>query len=268
MQRRSAAFTLIELLVVIGIIGLLLAFLLPAMEKARHKAYIDACASNLRQIGQALSLYSNENHGHYPRTLYVPGAPVTAGTGATAADPFLPNSVSANDVTAPLWLLARVEKLPTKLYVCPYNDVNEFEADAARPDAQANFTKYAKNLGYSYANPYPDDAAASKGYKLTGKTVPSFAVMADLNPGLSVPRKADPFLPTPTSPTSEMRYANSDNHEREGENVLFADGHVIYSITPFCGAADDNIYTAQGAAKPNLLASPAGPTDSVLLPAD
>jgi prepilin-type N-terminal cleavage/methylation domain-containing protein/prepilin-type processing-associated H-X9-DG protein len=260
------AFTLIEILVVIGIIGLLMGFLLPTMEKARHKGYIQACASNLRQIGQALSIYSNENHGFYPRTAYVAGqAPVAGSAAAGVTDPL---ALPANDVTAPLWLLARAEHLPTQVFMCPYNDVNEFEADKGDPQKQANFTNYAKNLGYSYANPYPDAAAVSKGYKLTNKVPAGFTLMADLNPGVSANRKSDVFLPNPKSPTTEMRYGNSENHEREGQNVLFADGHVTYSLTPFVGIGDDNVYTSQAAAKPTVMASPAGPGDSVLLPVD
>src|SRR4051812_44944869 len=69
--RPRSAFTLIEVLVVIAIIGVLIAILLPAVEKVRHKGYIDSCASNLHQLGQALAMYSNDNHGSYPRTIYV-----------------------------------------------------------------------------------------------------------------------------------------------------------------------------------------------------
>lgn len=259
------AFTLVEILVVIGIIGLLLGFLLPSLEKARHKAYIDACASNLRQIGQAIAMYANENHGNYPRTRYVAGTPPTAGTAAMNSDPL---GVLANDMTAPLWLLARVERLPTKLFVCPYNDVNEFTEDKAAPLSQSNFTDYRKNLGYSYANPYPDPAVATGGYKLTNRLPAQFAVMADLNPGVSTARKADPFLPVPSSSTADMRYGNSDNHEREGQNVLYADGHVEYQLTPFAGLDGDNVYTAQAAVKPTLMTSPVSAGDSVLLPVD
>ena len=61
------AFSLLEILVVIGIIALWMALLLPALEKAREDAVAVKCANNLRQIGAALSMYGNENHGNCPR---------------------------------------------------------------------------------------------------------------------------------------------------------------------------------------------------------
>ena len=65
-RRRAAAFTLDELLVVIGIIAVLLALLLPAMNKARESARGVACGSNLRQIGIGLLMYANENRQRLP----------------------------------------------------------------------------------------------------------------------------------------------------------------------------------------------------------
>src|SRR5947209_7904888 len=59
-RRRRGAFTLIELLVVIGIIGLLIAILLPALSVARERSRRTACMANLRAIWQAHQIYMSE----------------------------------------------------------------------------------------------------------------------------------------------------------------------------------------------------------------
>jgi prepilin-type N-terminal cleavage/methylation domain-containing protein/prepilin-type processing-associated H-X9-DG protein len=61
-MKRKNAFTLVELLVVIGIISVLISMLLPALNKAREAAKKIACASNMRQIGQAMRMYGNDNN--------------------------------------------------------------------------------------------------------------------------------------------------------------------------------------------------------------
>lgn len=64
--RRAVAFTLIELLVVIGVIGLLISILLPAMNKAREQARGITCASQEKQLLIAFLMYVNENRGATP----------------------------------------------------------------------------------------------------------------------------------------------------------------------------------------------------------
>lgn len=66
------AFTLVELLVVIGIMGVLIAMLLPALISAQRSARTIQCASNIRSICAALLAYAGENRGAFPPNISIP----------------------------------------------------------------------------------------------------------------------------------------------------------------------------------------------------
>ena len=67
-KQKCVGFTLIELLVVICIIAIITAILLPVIVSARRRAYQTTATNNLRQIGQAVAMYNQDNDEHFPRT--------------------------------------------------------------------------------------------------------------------------------------------------------------------------------------------------------
>src|SRR5262249_37861077 len=129
--RRPSGFTLIELLVVIAIIGVLIALLLPAVQKVREAANRTTCQNNLRQMGIAL-------HNHEQAVGWFPPGMVT-GTSSGKDDMFqagasglallLPYIEQGN--VGNLWVEkgkgwydpanAAASQTPIKLFYCPSN---------------------------------------------------------------------------------------------------------------------------------------------------
>jgi len=174
----------------------------------------------------ALTIYEQENHGLFPRGVWVPERRLLVGTNAAAPDPFGAGGPGPNDVTANAFVLIRAEKLPTSIIADPYTDEIPFSPDTAVPSMRSNFADWHLNLAFSFADPYPDLNAVHAGYKVDGKLPAAFVVAADRNPGTGAGN-------------------NSRNHEGEGQNVLWSDGHVEWQTTTQCGVNGDDIYVNQ-----------------------
>lgn len=123
-SRQSAppdAFTLIELLVVIAIIGILASLLLPALARSKAKAKDIACVNNLKQLGVAVRMYSDENDGKLPLAEPLPTMPSTS--------PPLPRIC---DLLAP-HLGYHTNALPqtASVFRCPADNTRRFEDNGA-----------------------------------------------------------------------------------------------------------------------------------------
>jgi prepilin-type N-terminal cleavage/methylation domain-containing protein/prepilin-type processing-associated H-X9-DG protein len=103
---RKGGFTLLELLVVIGIIALLLAILLPALNKARRASQTTACLGNLHSIGQAMVMYASDNRGWLPGSGWTSGRQFWSSTSPASSVTFTstncPTINESNDWVGPL----------------------------------------------------------------------------------------------------------------------------------------------------------------------
>jgi prepilin-type N-terminal cleavage/methylation domain-containing protein len=288
-------FSAVELLVVVGILVILISIFVPYILKIRETDHRVQCANNLRGLFSGLSQYAALNNGNYPRVVYNElndPSGYTCYTGADGGNPFAKNSsVQPNDVTASLWLLVRLQFNKPQDFICPStrDDADPLEDATGHSipvDRRGNF-RGPNNLSYSYASPF----SAASGYQLNDTRRADFAVMADKNPGVGngsdVTAASDIVDDATDQQRAAFARANSHNHGRAGQNVLYADSHVEFRATPYCGATDvnhpewrDNIYTVL-AAKPvekgqnppangNGVAGtnvgPAWPFDSYLVP--
>lgn len=253
------AFSLVELLVLLAILIILSSIFVPFLLRTRETERRVRCTDNLRVIQQALKAYATANGNNLPRVTYEPSRSPTgyvAYTGADSPDPFARGSnVRPNDVTASLWLLVRAGLVAPSRFICPSTD------DAANPAASGQRSNFGgrKELSYSYTSPF----SAAPGYRLNTDLLKfDFAVLADKNAGTGGGDEvtgpaydAGPFA---------LARANSNNHGEAGQNVLYADGHVQFQPTTYCGVGDgavrDNIYTAVSAAPLTEGAEPTGAT--------
>jgi prepilin-type processing-associated H-X9-DG protein len=136
----------------------LVGFLAPSLCRSRETANRVKCASNLRQMGQAIMLYAQSNGGAFP--------------------PDLATALRTQDITA-------------EVFCCPSSNAEKALGDTPDAAATALAADPHKHLSYGY-----------------------------VGAGLS--------LSTPNADEVIVAYDLLDNHDRDGANLLYADGHISW----------------------------------------
>lgn len=222
-RKTKHAFTLVELLVVIGIIGLLVAILLPALGKARAQAQTLKCLSNLRQMGIAFTMYANAQKG------YLPYPTTTFGESAmwySAVDPYLTRNIGDAQRTG----VAATRSYATYKQ-CPVYDTFDGNRSGTAQDTTKEFARtYKMNSMLRHNNPYGPA-------KIT--EVPRSAEFVVLGDGVSLDQvgpvdnqyDSGQFSMEVNNITSGSQTWPALRH-KGGANILFVDGHASTVVLP------------------------------------
>ncbi|HWE92995.1 MAG TPA: DUF1559 domain-containing protein [Tepidisphaeraceae bacterium] len=272
--------SLTDLCIVLVVLVLLFGATIPALlSTAGESSNRVKCAANLRQIGLGMIMYANgERNGSFPRTYFNQDSSslLSDTTGYNVKDGFNhergPSPVGDNNVTASLFLLLKTMDITSEVFICPstpgrpgFTNGQSAQSDAAVQNA-SNWASIPLNMTYSVNVMFPSRAAIPTGWRWNYALSSNFAIAADISSGAQGLTTISPGA-TP----EQFRAVNSPNHNGDGQNVLFADGHVEFSSTPFCGAvrasatAKDNVYTS-GSSVQTIGQMPVDSEDSVMLP--
>jgi len=266
-SRRLSGFALRDLLAVFGVAAAFFIFGFPTLAHRPHLNQREVCAFNLKGIGTSCKIYANENQERWPTPAFrhqaidnegidylagnhVNSLPVEPGEvgyqrefESTSETPqTLDGGSTAVSVTRGFWLLVRSGDLNEEFFICPSSGDYVGEVNLLFPEENYDFAGY-HNISYGYQVPFgpretrPREGAdnrkpfaADKGPYYLNTFEPTF------QSGSRQPVTFD-------DPQGRWRRYNSPNHHGQGQNVLFADGHVSFAETPAVGVHGDNIYT-------------------------
>jgi prepilin-type processing-associated H-X9-DG protein len=260
-MQHKRGLSLLHVIAVIFAIAFLLAIMMPSLGKVKKIHPRIVCGTNLKGLGTACSVYSDDYDDRFPQ---LPGSGPWSkqlGFAYNLAEPdFKKGGAQSNvDRTIPAswYLLVREADVSPKNFVCPLDGGITVFDDGIRnnPDIVLFWdfgSEPHKHVSYAMQNPYG-------AFPATGKRPDSFPLAADMSPWFHLGDFVKPdagnkdwrlnriLLPPYYSDKSialkQIQQSNALPHKREGQNVMFADGHSEFVKTPDVGVNHDNIYT-------------------------
>lgn len=219
-SRSKSGFTLIEILVVIAIVALLTALLIPAFSSARESMRTTSCASNLKQIGLAISLYVNDNSGRYPL--------IAQPTNCSWVDTVFPYAKSV------------------AIFQCPSTDHGEYVPGCGPEEAIGNdlLQKNGFNGSYDMVTPFisvasvqTNGSSTTTTYNIEPKSLSSSRYRAPSSTILAIDGNDHTYFfhnsyaavnpgVDPIHNIDDLKDGGVVAVHRDGINLLYVDGHV------------------------------------------
>ena len=240
--RRRRAFTLIELLVVIAIIAILIAMLLPAIQKVREAANNGRCRSNLRQSGIATNNYDGQN-----QRLPVPGS----ATGFSASN----LALNPTSLTIETQLLPYMEGDSQATLLTGNVDIYRCPSDSTNPSGSPDSSSYAINVRGWFTGSYTTLAQIPAGTSnvieggdITAQTSSANIKWNNTNSEVTFTATKPGKAVVGDNPTTSAWYESF--HVSPSVNVLLFDGHVMSTTnaggTPVANGVDPTVGNTSG----------------------
>jgi prepilin-type processing-associated H-X9-DG protein len=210
---RPSIFSLTELAAVAAALLLMAMLFFPPVQRMRHMERQLACEDNMRSIGTAMEHHANSHQDELP-FVRLKGNWLQRDGGRRASG------------TAPLFLLLKSGSIRPEQLICPATDDRPLPAET----------------DISGLLDFPDPGYCS--YSFQNLLDAPGPIKRDRARPMPVLADRNPLFHQGRFDHEVSARANSFNHDRRGQNVLFVDGHIRWATTPEVGIDEDNIWLA------------------------
>ncbi len=206
--RRKGRFTLIELLVVIAIIAILMAILLPGLQRSREMAKSITCVSSLRQIGLGFQHYMNDFD------LFIPARTTGIVGGYISSYEYVPMYLGT------LFPSGYFEKNMADIFYCPGQVTTGYRMKTALGDFKNNYFPYFGMFSYTQRQTNRPEAAGGSG------PWPRFGSTSIYQINANTPMVACMYYPDNLDP--DHKDDTVPHRQLYGSNVYYLDSHIKF----------------------------------------
>ena len=147
-----------------------------------------------------------------------------------------------NNVCSSFFLILKTQDITAEVFTCPSSQSERgFGGGTGSVGIQdsSNWQQIPLNLSYSYNCPFGSSTALTAGWKFNNTLGSDVPFAADINPGKKTvgTKVNDVTVVTYNGGKQQIAKGNTNNHNNEGQNVVYCDAHVEFQQTPFCGSS-------------------------------